>query len=124
MPKLMSKVLIIDDSPVDTLHLTGILSRHGYVVISADDAELGVQVARDQQPDIVLMDIVMPGLNGFQATRLLTRSAQTRHIPVVMVSNKDQQTDRVWGARQGARGYVTKPVREHELIAVIASLIP
>lgn len=124
MPKLMSKVLIIDDSPVDTLHLTGILSRHGYVVISADDAELGVQVARDQQPDIVLMDIVMPGLNGFQATRLLTRSAQTRHIPVVMVSNKDQQTDRVWGARQGARGYVTKPVREHELIAVITSLIP
>lgn len=124
MPKLMSKVLIIDDSPVDTLHLTGILSRHGYVVISADDAELGVQVAREQQPDIVLMDIVMPGLNGFQATRLLTRGAQTRLIPVVMVSNKDQQTDRVWGARQGARGYVTKPVRERELIAVIASLIP
>lgn len=124
MPKLMSKVLIIDDSPVDTLHLTEILSRHGYAVISADDAELGVQVAREQQPDIVLMDIVMPGLNGFQATRLLTRGAQTRLIPVVMVSNKDQQTDRVWGARQGARGYVTKPVRERELIAVIASLIP
>lgn len=124
MPKLMSKVLIIDDSPVDTLDLAGILSRNGYTVISADGAELGLQVARDQQPDIVLMDIVMPGLNGFQATRLLTQGASTRHIPVVMVSNKDQQTDRVWGARQGARGYVTKPVRERELIGLIENLIP
>ncbi|MBK8133252.1 MAG: response regulator [Gammaproteobacteria bacterium] len=120
----MSKVLIIDDSPVDTLDLAGILGRNGYTVISADDAELGLQVARDQQPDIVLMDIVMPGLNGFQATRLLTQGASTRHIPVVMVSNKDQQTDRVWGARQGARGYVTKPVRERELIGLIENLIP
>ena len=124
MPKLMSKVLIIDDSPVDTLDLTGILSRNGYTVISADGAEIGVQMARDQQPDLVLMDIVMPGLNGFQATRLLTQGASTRHIPVIMVSNKDQQADRVWGARQGARGYVTKPVRERELIAVIEGLIP
>ncbi len=124
MPKLMSKVLIIDDSPVDTLDLAGILGRNGYTVISADGAELGLQVARDQQPDIVLMDIVMPGLNGFQATRLLTQGASTRHIPVVMVSNKDQQTDRVWGARQGARGYVTKPVRERELIGLIENLIP
>jgi len=124
MPKLMSKVLIIDDSPVDTLDLAGILGRNAYTVISADGAELGLQVARDQQPDIVLMDIVMPGLNGFQATRLLTQGASTRHIPVVMVSNKDQQTDRVWGARQGARGYVTKPVRERELIGLIENLIP
>jgi twitching motility two-component system response regulator PilH len=120
----MSKVLIIDDSPVDTLDLTGILSRNGYTVISADGAEMGVQVARDQQPDVVLMDIVMPGLNGFQATRLLTHGAETRHIPVIMVSNKDQQADRVWGARQGARGYVAKPVCERELIAMIESLIP
>ncbi|MBI2782977.1 MAG: response regulator [Porticoccaceae bacterium] len=120
----MPKVLIIDDSPVDTLGLTGILNRNGYAVISAAGAEIGVQVARDQRPDVVLMDIVMPGLNGFQATRLLTQSAETRHIPIIMVSNKDQQADRVWGARQGARGYVTKPVRERELIAMIESLIP
>jgi twitching motility two-component system response regulator PilH len=124
MSKLISKVLIIDDSPVDTLDLTGILSRNGYTVISANGAEMGVQVAREELPDLVLMDIVMPGLNGFQATRLLTQSAETRHIPIIMVSNKDQQADRVWGARQGARGYVTKPVRERELIAMIESLIP
>ncbi len=124
MSKLISKVLIIDDSPVDTLDLTGILSRNGYTVISANGAEMGVQVAREELPDLVLMDIVMPGLNGFQATRLLTQSAETRHIPIIMVSNKDQQADRVWGARQGARGYVTKPVRERELIAMIEGLIP
>lgn len=124
MSKLMPKVLIIDDSPVDTLDLTGILSRNGYTVISANGAEMGVQVAREELPDLVLMDIVMPGLNGFQATRLLTQSAETRHIPIIMVSNKDQQADRVWGVRQGARGYVTKPVRERELIAMIESLIP
>lgn len=124
MSKLISKVLIIDDSPVDTLDLTGILSRNGYTVISANGAEMGVQVAREELPDLVLMDIVMPGLNGFQATRLLTQSAETRHIPIIMVSNKDQQADRVWGARQGARGYVTKPVRERELLTVIESLIP
>ncbi len=124
MLKLISKILIIDDSPVDTLDLTGILSRNGYTVISANGAEMGVQVAREELPDLVLMDIVMPGLNGFHATRLLTQSAETRHIPIIMVSNKDQQADRVWGARQGARGYVTKPVRERELIAMIESLIP
>jgi twitching motility two-component system response regulator PilH len=120
----MAKVLIIDDSPADTQELTGILGRNGYAVIAAEGAEQGVQIAREQQPDVVLMDIVMPGINGFQATRLLTQGAGTRHIPVIMVSNKDQQADRVWGARQGARGYVTKPVRERELLAAIESLLP
>jgi twitching motility two-component system response regulator PilH len=85
---------------------------------------MGVQVAREELPDLVLMDIVMPGLNGFHATRLLTQSAETRHIPIIMVSNKDQQADRVWGARQGAPGYMTKPVRERELISMIESLNP
>lgn len=119
----MAKVLIIDDSPADTRELTEILGRNGYAVVAAQNAEEGVALARDQQPDVVLMDIVMPGLNGFQATRLLTQGAATRHIPVIMVSNKDQQADRVWGARQGARGYVTKPVHERELLATIESLI-
>lgn len=119
----MAKILIIDDSPADTRELTEILGRNGHTVITAETAEAGVTLARDQQPDAVLMDIVMPGMNGFQATRLLTQGAATRHIPVIMVSNKDQQTDRVWGARQGARGYVTKPVQERELLATLASLM-
>lgn len=120
----MPRILVVDDSPTENFKISGVLKRHGHEVLAAESGEQALQVARDSQPDLILMDIVMPGLNGFQATRLLTQGASTRHIPVVMVSNKDQQTDRVWGARQGARGYVTKPVRERELIGLIENLIP
>lgn len=84
----MATVLIIDDSASETYKLEGILKKHGYTVISAESAEQGVQVAKQEQPNIVLMDIVMPGLNGFQATRLLTRDKETSHIPVIMVTTK------------------------------------
>jgi twitching motility two-component system response regulator PilH len=74
-------------------------------------------------PDVILMDVVMPGINGFQATRQLTRDTQTRHIPVIIVSSKDQQTDRVWGERQGASGYLTKPVDEKTLISAVNGVL-
>lgn len=115
----MRKVLIIDDSPADAGELAAILAQHGYRVIQAETAEAGLRAASEQQPSLVLMDIVMPGINGFQATRQLTRGAGTRHIPVILVSNKNQEVDRIWGARQGATGYVTKPVREAELLNAI-----
>lgn len=115
----MAKVLIIDDSPSETYKLEGILKKNGHTVISAESAEEGVQIAKQEQPDIVLMDIVMPGLNGFQATRLLTRDKGTEHIPVVMVTTKNQETDRVWSARQGAKAYLTKPVQESDLLNTI-----
>jgi len=115
----MPRVLIVDDSPADLRELTALLTRRGYEVLQASDAESGLLAARDQQPDLVLMDIVLPGTNGFQATRQLSRAMGTRHIPVVLVSNKDQAVDRIWGERQGAKGYVTKPVREAELFAAI-----
>ena len=118
----MPKVLIVDDSPADIRELTTLLTRHGYDVIQAPDAESGLEVAARLQPDLVLMDIVMPGTNGFQATRQLSRGDDTRHIPVILVSSKDQEVDRIWGERQGARGYVTKPVREAELLAAIANV--
>ena len=116
---LMPKVLIVDDSPVDSRTLAGLLTERGYEVLQAPDAESGMLAARDQQPDVVLMDIVLPGINGFQATRQLSRATGTRHIPVVLVSSKGQEVDRIWGRRQGAKGYVTKPVREAELFAAI-----
>ena len=115
----MPKVLIVDDSPVDSRTLAGLLTDRGYEVLQAPDAETGMLAARDQQPDVVLMDIVLPGINGFQATRQLSRGMGTRHIPVVLVSSKGQEVDRIWGRRQGAKGYVTKPVREAELFAAI-----
>lgn len=119
----MAKVLIVDDSPTETHKLTTILEKHGHTVITADTGEVGVSVARREMPDLVLMDIVMPGLNGFQATRQLTKAPETCAIPVIIVTTKDQETDRVWGLRQGARAYLTKPIEEKNLIQVMASVM-
>ena len=117
----MAKVLIVDDSPTETYKLTSVLEKHGHVVVTAENGEQGVAVAKVEKPDLVLMDIVMPGLNGFQATRQLSKSPETSAIPVVIVTTKDQETDRVWGLRQGAKAYLTKPIEEKELVAVIKS---
>ena len=116
------KVLVVDDSATDREALGGMLERHGYRVLHARDGEQGVALARSEIPDLILMDIVMPAMNGFQATRTLARDPLTRHIPIVVCSSKREETDRVWGMRQGARGYLTKPVDERQLLDVIAAL--
>lgn len=118
----MAKVLIVDDSPTETHKLTSMLEKHGHSVSCAGNGEEGVEKARRELPDIVLMDVVMPGLNGFQATRQLARIQETSAIPVIIVTTKDQETDRVWGMRQGAKQYLTKPVNEIELIKAITQL--
>lgn len=115
----MARILIVDDSPTETYKFREILERHGHKVLEAPNGADGVAVARQEKPDLVLMDVVMPGLNGFQATRQLTKGPDTAHIPVVIVTTKDQETDRVWGKRQGARDYLTKPVDESFLLDVI-----
>lgn len=120
----MARILIVDDSPTEVKKISSILERHQHEVLSADNGADGVATARAESPDLVLMDVVMPGLNGFQATRQLTRSPDTSSIPVIIVTTKDQETDRVWGTRQGAKGYLVKPVKEDELIKAINSLIP
>ena len=119
----MSKVLVVDDSPTEVFQFKDILEKLGHEVITAENGSDGVEKAISHLPDLVLMDIVMPGMNGFQATRKICRGAQTKHIPVIIVSSKDQETDKVWGVRQGAKGYITKPVDREELISVIKSLL-
>lgn len=119
----MKRVLIVDDSPTEMHLVTEILRRHGFEVLGADNAEQGLRLAREKQPDLVLMDVVMPGLNGFQATRQLTRDPNTAQIPVIMLTTKSQETDRVWGVRQGARGYLTKPVDERLLLETIREVL-
>jgi len=119
----MPRVLIIDDSPTETVTLTNILQKNGHDVLTAANGADGVALARNEQPDLVLMDVVMPGLNGFQATRQLSKGNETSHIPVIIVSTKDQDTDRMWGQRQGAKGYLTKPVNEGQLLSTINDLI-
>lgn len=115
----MPQVLIVDDSPTELHVLTTILEKHGFGVNTASNGEDGVIAAKELKPDLILMDVVMPGMNGFQATRKLAKDPETENIPVVIVTTKDQETDRVWGLRQGAKDYITKPVAEGELIEKI-----
>ena len=96
----------------------------GHEVITAEDGSAGVEVAKRELPDLILMDVVMPNLNGFQATRTLAKDPKTSHIPIILVTTKDQETDRVWGMRQGAKTYVTKPVDEDELVKAINEYMP
>ena len=119
----MAHILIVDDSPTEVHVLTTILERYGHTVSVASSGEEGVEKAKEIMPDLVLMDVVMPGMNGFQATRQLTKTPETENIPIVIVTTKDQETDRVWGMRQGAREYVTKPVDESALMAKVDSVL-
>lgn len=120
----MARVLIVDDSPTETHKMATILNKHGYEVITAESGEEGVAKAKETLPDVVLMDIVMPGLNGFQATRQLSKNDSTSHIPVIIVTTKDQATDRLWGERQGAKGYLTKPIEDKILMSAISDVLP
>ncbi len=119
----MARVLIVDDSPTETYKLTSILEKNGHSVLTAEAGEAGVAVAKKERPDLILMDIVMPGLNGFQATRQLSKAAETAHIPVIIVTTKDQETDRVWGLRQGAKAYLTKPIEEKNLLSIMSEVL-
>jgi len=115
----MARILIVDDSPSQLLGIQRIVEKLGHKTITATDGAAGVEAAKASLPDLVLMDVVMPNLNGFQATRTLRREPSTQHIPVILVTTKDQDTDRMWGMRQGARAYITKPFSEDELSEVI-----
>ena len=119
----MAKILVVDDSPSEMAKFRDILTRHQYEVIEAHTGDDGMQKANEFFPDVILMDVVMPEMNGFQATRKLTRDPKTSHIPVVIISTKNQETDRVWGKRQGARDYLSKPITEEALITVIRSVM-
>jgi len=119
----MSKILIIDDSPTEVHILKGFLDKNGFDVVVAPDGKSGIQTAIDEQPDLILMDVVMPGVNGFQATRKLSKTAETKDIPVVMVTTKSQETDRIWGMRQGAVDYLVKPVKEQQLVDKIKEVL-
>jgi twitching motility two-component system response regulator PilH len=118
----VKKILVADDSATDRQFLLESLSKLGYQVVLAESGEQAIDKARSELPDLVIMDVVMPGTNGFQATRQITRDEATKHIPVIMCTSKSQETDRIWGMRQGAKDYVVKPVNVNELATKIAAL--
>ena len=119
----MALVMIVDDSPTEVHVMKTALERHGFETVSAGDGSECINLAREVRPDLILMDVVMPGVNGFQATRTLSRDPHTSSIPVVMITTKDQETDRIWGMRQGAVEYLVKPVADQELVAKINSVM-
>jgi twitching motility two-component system response regulator PilH len=119
----MTTVLIIDDSPTELHLFQSMLDKAGFDTLVADSGEEGLRQARTARPDCILMDVVMPGMNGFQATRKLTRDPATSSIPVIMITSKDQETDKIWGMRQGAVEYLVKPIADKELVAKINSVM-
>lgn len=118
----IKNVLVVDDSPTDRQYLSDILTKNGFKVSTADSAEDALAKVKQARPDLVLMDVVMPGQSGFQATRTLTKDEATKNIPVIICTTKGQETDRAWGMRQGARDYIVKPVAAADLLAKISAL--
>lgn len=115
-------ILIVDDSPTERFYLADLLSKKGYTVITAENGDQALEKARASKPFAVVMDVVMPGLSGYQATRALSKDPDTSHIPVILCTSKSNETDKIWGLRQGARDYVTKPIQAEELLSKIAGL--
>ena len=116
------KILIVDDSPTERHVLNDLLTKAGFEVVTSDNGEDAIVKSKQVKPDLILMDVVMPGLNGFQATRAISRDPDTRNIPIILCTSKSQETDKIWGLRQGARDYVVKPVDRDELLGKINAL--
>lgn len=118
----INKILIVDDSPTERLYLTDILVKNGFAVTTAVNGDEAIERIRAERPELILMDVVMPGANGFQVTRAIARDPELAAVPVIICSSKNQETDRIWGLRQGARDYLVKPVDPERLLASIAAL--
>ena len=118
----IKKVLVVDDSKTELMFMTDLLQKKGFAVKTAENAEDAFRRLAEEKPDLILMDVVMPGQNGFQLTRAITRDPLYADVPIIMCTSKNQETDRVWGMRQGARDYITKPVDAGELMSKIKAL--
>ncbi len=118
----IKKILVVDDSETERAYLHDILAKKGFDVILAKSGEEGVEKSKTDRPDLIIMDVIMPGLNGFQATRTITRDDATKHIPVIICTTKGQETDKVWGMRQGAVEYMVKPIKEADLLGKISAI--
>lgn len=118
----IKKILVVDDSPTERFALTEALTKNGYEVVTAENGEEAVIKSKAELPDLILMDVVMPGMNGYQATRTISRDDATKGLPIIICTTKGQETDRIWGMRQGAHDYIVKPVNHTELLERIQKL--
>ena len=119
----MARIMIVDDSPTDVHVMTNALQGAGHEVLASNSAVDSVEIARDKKPDLILMDVVFEGMSGFQATRKLAKDPDTQNIPIIIISSKGQETDRVWGLRQGAAEYLVKPVKPAQLVETVQSVL-
>ncbi len=115
----IQKILVVDDSKTELHHLSDMLGKRGFAVRTAENGEQAFERLAEDKPDLILMDVVMPGQNGFQLTRAITRDPRFVGVPVIMCTSKNQETDKVWGLRQGARDYIVKPINGDELLTKI-----
>ncbi len=115
-------ILVIEDSATQRTYLQQLLVKNNFEVSLASSGEEGIEKAKAVKPDLILIDVVMPGMNGFQATRLLSRDPETKHVPIIICTSKGQETDRLWGLRQGARDYLVKPIADGVLLNKITAL--
>ena len=118
----IKKILIIDDSATDRQYLLEVLSKQGYECVTAQGGDEGIEKSKTERPDLVIMDIIMPGTDGYKATCVIAHDDATKHIPVIMCTSKNQETDKVWAMRQGAKDYIVKPIDAKDLLAKIAAL--
>jgi len=116
------KILVVDDSPTERYFLVDLLTKKGYTVVTAESGEEAIDKSKSEQPELILMDVVMPGQNGFQTTRAISKDPATQSIPIIICTSKNQETDRIWGLRQGARDYLVKPINPAELLKKIEAL--
>ncbi len=119
----MAKIMVVDDAPADLQNLKNILTKGGHQVIEVTSGQDSIAKAKAEKPDAIVMDVVMPGVNGFQATRQISKDPATSAIPIIVVSAKNQETDRLWAMRQGAREYVVKPVKDADLLAKVKQVL-
>ncbi|MGH8481753.1 MAG: response regulator [Nevskiaceae bacterium] len=119
----MAKIMVVDDAPADLQNLKNILTKGGHQVIEVTSGQDSIAKAKAEKPDAIVMDVVMPGVNGFQATRQISKDPDTSAIPIIVVSAKNQETDRLWAMRQGAREYVVKPVKDADLLAKVKQVL-
>ena len=116
---MIKHILIVDDSKTEAMITTKLLQDRGYQIKNAINADDALLQLRKEKPDLILMDVVMPGKSGFQFTRMLTKDENFSDVPIILCSSKSQATDRIWGLRQGAREYITKPVNATTLLTAI-----
>jgi twitching motility two-component system response regulator PilH len=119
----VKKIMVVDDSPTQRYFLMDLLTKNGYNVVAVETGEEALAKVKQEAPNLIIMDVVMPGQNGFQTTRAITKDPETENIPVIMCTSKSQETDKIWGLRQGARDFMVKPVDPDELLKKISTFL-